>query len=169
MSGTVSMSVTALANIIATSMIAYKAWSHWRDVKVLLNRETASNATVRVLALVAESGLGYSTLWIFYILSSNNVFGTVLLSAFPIVMSQISGMYPTLVIVLISWQRSLLEYDFTTTSAQSPQFSSARGNSTYPLRFARSPDLSSSMDGGGIIELIHLSASEKGKNGAGPA
>ncbi|KZV74650.1 hypothetical protein PENSPDRAFT_732194 [Peniophora sp. CONT] len=54
---------TALAQTASTTLMAYKAWFHWREVREFMNRSTSPSLTA--LAVVIESGVAYLLLLVF--------------------------------------------------------------------------------------------------------
>ncbi|RDX47373.1 hypothetical protein OH76DRAFT_1354415, partial [Lentinus brumalis] len=56
-----------LTNIIATTLIAYRAWQHRRTIMTYL-RASRRTQVERTLALLVESGLLYCALWVSTIL-----------------------------------------------------------------------------------------------------
>ncbi|KAI0687965.1 hypothetical protein C8T65DRAFT_127594 [Cerioporus squamosus] len=114
--------VTALSslvtNIVATTLIAYRAWEHRRIIMSYLRGSSRRTQVERTLALLVESGLLYCALWVLivtYELSS--VFGSYITTAFEngfyYVMEgcivSLIGMYPTLIIILCAVDKSVHE------------------------------------------------------------
>jgi len=115
--GIAVLTTSLLSNVCATILIAFKAWNHRREV-AKLNVVTRRTLVERVLALLIESGFVYACIWVLYIISSTSNlldipgFPDVPLSAlssltpasygFDSAMVQITSMYPTLLLILIS-------------------------------------------------------------------
>ncbi|KAI0319513.1 hypothetical protein OF83DRAFT_1109826 [Amylostereum chailletii] len=114
--GILFMSLSVFTNIWSTSMVACKAWIHRRDIRRYLQNRTAKSAVENVLLLLVESGIVYNTRMIMLML-------TVSFAQLPALkhsnaywslgMNQVSGMYPTLVVVLVALQKSHCEHQFS--------------------------------------------------------
>ncbi|KZV73015.1 hypothetical protein PENSPDRAFT_663374 [Peniophora sp. CONT] len=101
-----SASLTAFAEVFATVLISWKVWVHRRQVKALIPEYRSSSnhrRLVAVLNIVIESGIIYSILWVLYTIMSIGVLGV--------------GIYPTLVVVVISLRSSVLERSVSDASA----------------------------------------------------
>ncbi|VDC06680.1 unnamed protein product [Peniophora sp. CBMAI 1063] len=127
-------SVTGLAQISATSLIAYKAWAHWRDV-----REVAKSRNVAALVVVIETGIAYVLLLAFYGFvdffepknSGWNVASVDRFYSVPLI-----AMYPTLVVVLVASRRTVLE-EASTGSLGDMQFATGVVNRTESVSHIR--------------------------------
>ncbi|KAI0316953.1 hypothetical protein OF83DRAFT_1124035 [Amylostereum chailletii] len=125
-------SASAFANVWATSMIGCKTWTHQRDIRRYLRDRPTRSAVGDVLLLLVESGIVYSMLTTVLALTSFFFVPPFTFGAFPSywtsTMTQISGMYPTLVVVVIMALQRML-YD--------PQVSSVKnGPDEAPISFA---------------------------------
>ncbi|KZV72989.1 hypothetical protein PENSPDRAFT_716112 [Peniophora sp. CONT] len=149
----VALSTTAFAQVFSTVIIARVAWIHRREVKMLLpvrNGTSTFRRPVAVLYIIVESGILYAVIWILYIIIGDGAMGLTAVYWTPFWMNQISvrmfvtiwaytppnmvsfqGIYPTLIVIIISLQASLLE-----RSISSP--SGLRGMS---IQFADNEDL----------------------------
>ncbi|KAL5485981.1 hypothetical protein ACEPAI_7025 [Sanghuangporus weigelae] len=108
--------LSLLTNIFATSIIAYRAWQHRQSIRETLSRERDTSTKVeKILALLVESGLIYCVSGIMVLLASvlRLPFG-ILGDFYTPVHVQVAGIYPTVVLVLVSQQRSLKEGAFST-------------------------------------------------------
>ncbi|KAI0311125.1 hypothetical protein OF83DRAFT_1087917 [Amylostereum chailletii] len=110
-------SLTIFANVWATSIIACKAWIHRRDIHRHLQNRTTKSVVESILMLLVESGAIYS---IFLVLLMLETFSSVpVLYSGPFlyywdpVMNQVSGMYPTLIVVLVALKKSHCEHQFS--------------------------------------------------------
>ncbi|KAI0322057.1 hypothetical protein OF83DRAFT_1167851 [Amylostereum chailletii] len=108
-----AFSVSLVANVWATAMVAYKTWKHRRDVRRYLNNCTRKSAVEAVSLLLVESGVVYAILWIFYTISQ--IAGYTLLTSITATtaefvwetgMNQVPGIYLTLVILVVAFQQS---------------------------------------------------------------
>jgi len=105
---------TLATNLLSTGLIAWKAWQRRIPVKENLRGGSGCVRVDRVFALLIESGLIYGCLWVvFWILTTCfSVDPTFTATA----MAFVSGLYPTLIIILVSKQMSPIEQystDFT--------------------------------------------------------
>lgn len=98
---------TLVTNVWATTLVAYRTWSHNRIIREitgegLMDRFRRQNG---VLALLIESGVFYSTTWfiaiIAFICGNNGVYIVVDM------LSQLTAIYPTLIITLVCLQTTL--------------------------------------------------------------
>ncbi|VDC05836.1 unnamed protein product [Peniophora sp. CBMAI 1063] len=106
--------MSALVNVWATAMIAYRAWTCRREIRQHLKDRSRRSFTESVLALFLESGIVYTVLWILRnIIVLPVVEGSPYTNYSAMVMYQMTGMYPTVIIVLVTLQRSHLENQFT--------------------------------------------------------
>ncbi|KAH9058108.1 hypothetical protein EDB87DRAFT_952161 [Lactarius vividus] len=97
-------------NLLSTGLIAWKAWQHRVSVRKYLGEGTGSVNVERVLALVIESGLIYCIPWILYVISAFGVIPEPGLTVIGDVLVFISGLYPTLIIILVAVQKSPVEH-----------------------------------------------------------
>ncbi|KAJ7221245.1 hypothetical protein GGX14DRAFT_429342, partial [Mycena pura] len=111
----VTLMLSALVNIWATGMIGLKAWRCRRNIRHYLKDTTRRTFTEGVLALFAETGTVYTILWILKnIIIIPSVEPTSYTYYASVVMFQMTGMYPTLIIILVALRKSHLETQFTT-------------------------------------------------------
>ncbi|VDB85064.1 unnamed protein product [Peniophora sp. CBMAI 1063] len=91
-------------NLIATLLIAYKTWAHWRDVR----RFSGDSDALAILLVIIESGFFYSVMPIL-----EAVLALVISAAtahwFACILTPLFAMYPTLVVVLVRTRRTMLE------------------------------------------------------------
>jgi len=93
-------------NVLSTGLIAWKAWQRRITVGKHLREGSGSVKFERVFALLIESGVIYCCIWIIYLLS---FFGMQPTPSFTLIVF-VSGIYPTLIIILISKQISPVEH-----------------------------------------------------------
>ncbi|KAF8266783.1 hypothetical protein EI94DRAFT_133400 [Lactarius quietus] len=115
-------------NLLSTGLIAWKAWQRRISVRKHLFEGSGFVRVDRVFALLIESGLIYCCIWIFYMIS---LFGVLPNPGFTL-MALVSGLYPTLIIILVSVQMSPVEHYLTHSTG---------------MRFASGPALGPSTDG----------------------
>ncbi|KAH8991863.1 hypothetical protein EDB86DRAFT_1532648 [Lactarius hatsudake] len=111
-------------NLVSTAMIAWKAWQHRVLVRKHLGGATGSVKVERVFALLIESGFIYCCLWVLYLISAFYVIPDPGLTIMEHVLVFASGLYPTLIIILVALQKSPVEH-FSTYST--------------PMQFASGP------------------------------
>ncbi|VDB86256.1 unnamed protein product [Peniophora sp. CBMAI 1063] len=113
----VTLSATACAQLFATMLIAHKAWTHRKQLRELLPTRQGSYRHQRplaVLCIIIETGIAYTCLRVFFVLANFGTHSVRLLgeaaynwsNAF---MSQMSGMYPTLVVLVVFVRESFIE------------------------------------------------------------
>ncbi|KAI0045583.1 hypothetical protein FA95DRAFT_116964 [Auriscalpium vulgare] len=101
-----SLVLTLLTNGVATALIAYRAWIHHRSsqaVHIRIGRDRA----LAVLLLLVESGALYCTFWLSMVIVWP--FTTTqqhALYRFINLLPQLTGMYPTVIIVICALRRS---------------------------------------------------------------
>ncbi|KAH8822883.1 hypothetical protein DL96DRAFT_1819573 [Flagelloscypha sp. PMI_526] len=106
----IAWALSLLTNVVSTSLIAYRAWAHRKDLAHLHGMESRQSGVERVLRLLVDSGFIYFlfllTQVVLFIESGNEL---ALGWAFAILAplgDQISGIYCTSVIILVVLQRS---------------------------------------------------------------
>ncbi|KAI0054231.1 hypothetical protein BV25DRAFT_1782085, partial [Artomyces pyxidatus] len=92
---------TLATNVCATLLIAYKAWHYRVAVKAHLNEDNAATKVEKILALLVESGVVYCVMWILYVLAAFRIFPNPGPSIMDGIMVQVSGIYPTVIIILV--------------------------------------------------------------------
>ncbi|KAK0201340.1 hypothetical protein DFS33DRAFT_1439247 [Desarmillaria ectypa] len=98
---------TLITNTWATALVAYRTWSHSKIIREI----TGEGLMVRfrrqggILAILIESGVFYSTTWIIsiiaFICANNGVY--IVMD----ILSQLTAIYPTLIITLVCLQSTL--------------------------------------------------------------
>ncbi|VDB86258.1 unnamed protein product [Peniophora sp. CBMAI 1063] len=104
--------ISGSAQVFATILIARKAWIHRREVVTLLPDRKGSPYHGRLLAvlyIVIETGVVYACLWGIFNLAIESQFSDTGFYWAQYWMCQIAGIYPTLIVVVISLRTSLLE------------------------------------------------------------
>ncbi|KAJ7511151.1 hypothetical protein B0H11DRAFT_1954177 [Mycena galericulata] len=111
----VALFFSALVNIWATGMISYKAWRCRREISNHLRDTSKRSFAESILTLFAETGVVYTVLWILKnIILVPNIEPTAYTDYASVIMYQVTGMYPTIIIILVALKRSHLENQFTT-------------------------------------------------------
>ncbi|KAI0310733.1 hypothetical protein OF83DRAFT_1226993 [Amylostereum chailletii] len=62
--GAAAFALSLCTNLWSTTLVAYKAWRHWRTVKAHLQRGNIRTRTEKVMSLLLESGTVYGLLWV---------------------------------------------------------------------------------------------------------
>ncbi|KAF5343422.1 hypothetical protein D9758_011819 [Tetrapyrgos nigripes] len=95
-----------ITNLIATSLIGYKTWSHRQDVKRnLMASDTAMTKVNKVLLLLVESGVIYCAIWVAYIvtqLSGMETNGSFSALIFTSVTPLLAALFPVVVVLMAS-------------------------------------------------------------------
>ncbi|KAH9026518.1 hypothetical protein EDB85DRAFT_169729 [Lactarius pseudohatsudake] len=126
---------TLATNLVSTGLIAWKAWQRRVAVKKHLGEASRSVRTERVFALLVESGFIYCCVWIVYLISARNLMPVPGFAVMDDVLLFVSGLYPTLIIILVAMQKSPVQYYSTHSTGM--QF--ARGPVLAPLRAGDMP------------------------------
>ncbi|KZV68556.1 hypothetical protein PENSPDRAFT_687115 [Peniophora sp. CONT] len=101
--------VTGCAQIFATSLITYRAWVYWRDVREF-SRQNQVRHGIAMLVVVIETGVVYLALLFWY--GAVVIFAGYASLAVTLVFyyaTPLIAMYPPLVVVLVATRRSILE------------------------------------------------------------
>ncbi|KAK0193538.1 hypothetical protein F5146DRAFT_1181669 [Armillaria mellea] len=112
---TIAMILTLSMNVWATSLVAYRTWTHHRLIRSLTGASFASQFFKHhgVLSLMIESGVFYCCTWfaavVIAVTASNGIY--IVFS----MLSQLTAIYPTLIIVLVCLKSTL---DVTMQSSQ---------------------------------------------------
>jgi len=91
-------------------LIAWKAWKRRITVKKHLCEGSRSVRVDRVFALLIESGFIYCCIWILYLISAFQVLPDPGFTVMDAVLLFISGLYPTLIVILVGMQKSPVEH-----------------------------------------------------------
>ncbi|KAF9265114.1 hypothetical protein L218DRAFT_957798 [Marasmius fiardii PR-910] len=107
-----------LTNVAGTAVIGYQTWSYRRAVKEYLQYYRHQAWAGRILVMLCESGVIYTTLWIIQLAvfaspSKNTPLDQAFRQVFSAAAAQLVGIYPTLMIVLVFLRRSLWDSDGT--------------------------------------------------------
>ncbi|VDB92285.1 unnamed protein product [Peniophora sp. CBMAI 1063] len=107
---------TAVAQIFSTFLIARKALLHRKEIQRLLpahNGAYNSQRLLGVLYVVVETGVMYSLLWVLFFVANDDGLGATGNYWSNYWMCQLSGIYPTLIVVVVSQRSSILEQAYT--------------------------------------------------------
>ncbi|KAK0495220.1 hypothetical protein EDD18DRAFT_1171331 [Armillaria luteobubalina] len=112
---TIAMILTLSINIWATSLVAYRTWTHYRSIRSLTGASFTSQYFKQygILSLMIESGVFYCCTWLVTIIiamtASNGIYILFCMLA------QLTAIYPTLIIALVCLKSTL---DVTMQSSQ---------------------------------------------------
>ncbi|ETW76290.1 hypothetical protein HETIRDRAFT_480361 [Heterobasidion irregulare TC 32-1] len=143
---TSSWALSLATNTVATSLIGYKAWSHRRFLKANLSHGSRKTKVEKVLAILVETGLFYCLqqaimIGMGYIPLPDNPRSPVS-SVLNGVSVHLAGIYPTMIIVLVNFQRSIMDTPGVSLNVS--------GSGTMPiashLSFATPPAMSARSD-----------------------
>ncbi|KAH9173004.1 hypothetical protein EDB89DRAFT_829095 [Lactarius sanguifluus] len=105
-------------NLVSTGLIAWKAWQRRVEVKKHLGEGSRSVWVERVFALLIESGFIYCCIWVVYLVSAWELIPVPGFAIMVNVLLFVSGLYPTLIIILVAMQKSPVQY-YSTHSTHS--------------------------------------------------
>ncbi|RPD53457.1 hypothetical protein L226DRAFT_151187 [Lentinus tigrinus ALCF2SS1-7] len=133
--------LSLLTNMVATALIAYRAWEHRIFIISHLKGCSVRSQVERTLALLVESGVLYCALWfvvVVYQFVALKLEESAFAYGFYYVMSgcliPLVGMYPTLIIILCALDKSFHEKSHNTARMSSPAFAvSPFGRQTLSL------------------------------------
>ncbi|KAI0254094.1 hypothetical protein BJV78DRAFT_1359786 [Lactifluus subvellereus] len=111
-----NLGLSLLTNVLATSIIAYKAWKHRKSLSEVFGHKTSQAS--RILSLLIESGMLYIVIGVFNLVSVGIPLhlGSFRLSGLFLPMSiQLAGMYPIAVLLLVQ-RRTTNDTSFHTFS-----------------------------------------------------
>ncbi|KAI9450404.1 hypothetical protein BJY52DRAFT_1356837 [Lactarius psammicola] len=108
---------TLATNLLSTGLIAWKAWQHRTSIRRYLGEGSGSVRVERVFSLLIESGCIYCCPWVLYLISAFFVIPDPGFSVMESVLVFISGLYPTLIIIIVAMQKSPIEYYSTYSTA----------------------------------------------------
>ncbi|KAI0047561.1 hypothetical protein FA95DRAFT_1679003 [Auriscalpium vulgare] len=101
-----SLVLTLCTNGVATGLIAYRTWIHHRSSQAVHTRLGRDRA-LAVLLLLVESGALYCVIWLYLIIMWPSAASHPQLTyRFTDVIPQLTGMYPTAIIVICALRRS---------------------------------------------------------------
>ncbi|KAI0317336.1 hypothetical protein OF83DRAFT_149488 [Amylostereum chailletii] len=112
--GLSALALSVFVNLWATSLIVIVAWRHRRLIHAYFRCKKESRRTMveKIMTLLIESGILYSVVWVLYIVDSETdyVGGSDHLLSYA--MPQLTGIYPTLVTMLVLIQKTRCDQEF---------------------------------------------------------
>ncbi|KAF5360276.1 hypothetical protein D9758_009133 [Tetrapyrgos nigripes] len=116
-----ALSVSALINIWATVMIALKAWRSRYNLRLFLLKSSRKTFAESIMTLFVESGIIYSVAWIAKnVIIVPQVANTSYTNYAIMIMNQVVGMYPTIILVLVALHKSHTDHSFTYVAEAGP-------------------------------------------------
>ncbi|KAF9050724.1 hypothetical protein BDZ89DRAFT_1006028 [Hymenopellis radicata] len=107
----IAWAISLLTNVTSTSLIAIRAWQHRQFLKSSLGRLHRKSISEKVLVLLVESGFIYCFFWLSQLILFFDIQPGARVIYLYYVLStmgdQISGIYPTAIIILVNTQRSM--------------------------------------------------------------
>ncbi|KAI0254124.1 hypothetical protein BJV78DRAFT_1280511 [Lactifluus subvellereus] len=99
-----NLGLSLLTNVLATSIIAFKAWKHRKSLSEVFGHKTSQAS--RILSLLVESGMLYIVIGVFSLVSDFIYLprGWLAAHVFQPVAVQLAGMYPIAVLLLVRHQ-----------------------------------------------------------------
>ncbi|KAJ7500416.1 hypothetical protein B0H11DRAFT_781390 [Mycena galericulata] len=120
-------------NAVCTLLISWKLWYYRRNIKKYINRPGGDSTKVEsILILLMETGGLYCVFWILLMIGDYGYYGPDF--GFEWFQPNISGIYPTIIVFMVSRQMMVSEEVLTATH---PTLSSSRTDRT--IYFAPSP------------------------------
>ncbi|KAJ7486610.1 hypothetical protein FB451DRAFT_1534526 [Mycena latifolia] len=135
----ISWAFSFVTNAACTILIGYKAWQHRGATKALNISVTSRRiSTNRILSLLVESGFIYCLFWLTQLILFFDVSrDTPLIYVYQLFAGmgdQISGMYPTLIIVIVNLHQTIWdESSHGETKNSNLRFASGRTEQTAPF------------------------------------
>ncbi|KAJ6558042.1 hypothetical protein B0H19DRAFT_126584 [Mycena capillaripes] len=140
-----------VTNVSCTIIIGIKAWHHRRMMRTLCTSRRM--ATEKVLSLLVECGFIYCLFWLTQIVQIfTDLSGETMLNPLAVLGDfgdQVSGMYPTLIIVIANFHRTIWDDESSLNTGQSKNQTK---NTVSELRWAAPSEISGSSPG--VEEVI---------------
>ncbi|KAJ7719971.1 hypothetical protein B0H14DRAFT_2642823 [Mycena olivaceomarginata] len=121
-----------LTNFVATGLIGYKLWYYRRNLKQYINRGNQRTKVESILILLLESGGLYCVFWILLMVGDFGYFDDFGLEW---VQPNVSGIYLTVVVLVVS-QRKMLSPEVLAYTSQSVRLESLTGSGTVPAAWS---------------------------------
>ncbi|KZV70408.1 hypothetical protein PENSPDRAFT_579405, partial [Peniophora sp. CONT] len=117
--GTVVLVLSLSTNLIATVVIGWRMWCYRRDIAAHLGTFSRPSVVEKIMTLLVESGCIYCVIWV---LAGGNQSGLLIngnVAWFSLVMAQLTGIYPTVILVVVALEQSYLEKALSTSKLSS--------------------------------------------------
>lgn len=105
--------MTLATNLVATVLISIKAWQHRQVLRATMGAGNGSTMAERMMALLVESGALYCVIWAIFILANFDFFGQIGNDITRAIMVQVTGIYPTVIVVLVALRRTAWDVNYT--------------------------------------------------------
>ncbi|KAH9969510.1 hypothetical protein BC827DRAFT_4076 [Russula dissimulans] len=137
--------LTLATNLWGTGLIFIRAWQHRRFLRSLSIDKTFKSSAEQVLAFLVESGIIYLCIWITEIFTTvpRVVPGT---ESFHSAMAQLSGMYPSMIIVVVALRLSTADV-LSRSNAEGNSLIIITSPSSSPAQRRLAEDIEKSLDG----------------------
>ncbi|KAJ7330303.1 hypothetical protein DFH08DRAFT_311966 [Mycena albidolilacea] len=114
-----------VTNVVATSLMTYKVWQYRQQIKAQLDLPKDKTTKVeRILVILTESGTIYCLIWIPFLYTSltNQGEDTIGYKIVANIIPQLSAIYPIVIVLLVSLDRTQLEFTITSNPSQPIRF-----------------------------------------------
>ncbi|KAJ7486362.1 hypothetical protein B0H11DRAFT_1991402 [Mycena galericulata] len=122
-----------VTNVVATSFMGYKVWQYRTHIKADLDLPKDRQTKVeRILILLTESGTIYCLLWVpfLYLILTTQGTTTTAYNVTANIVPQLSTIYPVIIVLLVSLERTRLEMTVTGSTTGVIHFVSREGPGT---------------------------------------
>ncbi|KZV70399.1 hypothetical protein PENSPDRAFT_685525 [Peniophora sp. CONT] len=110
--GTALLALSLATNFISTSMIGWRTWLYRRGLSAHLATFSRNSVAEKVMTLLVESGCVYCIIWVLYVVDSRSNYDNHYIGGAPYFnrfMAHITGIYPTIILVIVALEKSYLE------------------------------------------------------------
>ncbi|KAL0573554.1 hypothetical protein V5O48_008401 [Marasmius crinis-equi] len=137
----IAWALSLCTNLSSTTLIAIRAWQHRHFLRANSANVLRNSGGHRILIILVESGFAYCLFWLtqlqlFFPSVQRYDFITFFHDALNAVGDQISGIYPTIIIILVNKQRSLRDVTLLELEeSKEPKAEAPREREVSTLRF----------------------------------
>ncbi|KAJ7289872.1 hypothetical protein C8J57DRAFT_1278571 [Mycena rebaudengoi] len=126
-------------NVVSTASIGVKAWHYRKQIKELLGLPKNKKTNIeRILIILTESGTIYCLLWIPFLATLETDIDNTAYEIITNILPQLSAIYPVIIILLVTLEKTHLEYTMTSAVSQPINFvhaaNSTTSTTTGPIR-----------------------------------
>ncbi|KAJ7116944.1 hypothetical protein C8R44DRAFT_791680 [Mycena epipterygia] len=122
-----------VTNMVSTALMGYKVWQYRRQIKDELDLPKNKKTKIeRILVILTESGTIYCLIWVPFLYTILTKEGTET-TGYKIganLVPQLSAIYPVIIVLLVSMERTQLEYTITGLASQPIHFVHTAGTGT---------------------------------------
>ncbi|THU90205.1 hypothetical protein K435DRAFT_781329 [Dendrothele bispora CBS 962.96] len=104
-----------VTNLVATLLIALKVWEYRRNIKSSISSARSTTRVEQMLILLVESGFVYCAVWLIILIAGFDVMSSannILILGLAV---SLTGIYPTIIVILVSLERSHADTIFSTS------------------------------------------------------